>query len=140
VIRLGGTWGLVLTSVGCGSNPPPPAGTGAAEAAERFFAALVARDWSIAYDGLDDATKAKWALDCFRTLATNFRTDWGFDPESVLVRSCDEHGNDATAHVVLSGRGKTGHKLWKDAVVLRRGPAGWRVIPPSTFGKPPAGH
>jgi hypothetical protein len=135
VIRLVWVCGVAFAAVGCGPVSSSPSGSGASEAAERYFSALVGRDWAAAYGCLDEAAKAKWPDDQFRTRAAAFRSDWGFEPEAVRVRSCDEHGDEAVAHVVLSGMGKDGHTQWKDAVALRRGPAGWLVIPPANFGK-----
>jgi hypothetical protein len=129
-----------MVGAGCSAPPAAPAGTGASEAAEAFFTALVARDWPTGHTALDDATRAKWPLDTFRTKAAAFRADWGFDPESVHVKSCDERGDEATAHVVLSGKGKDGHRQLKDAVVLHRGASGWRIFLPENFGKPHAGR
>ena len=138
MIRLGWVYGVAVVVAGCSTASSPPPGTGAATAAERYFSALVGRDWATAYGCLDESAKAKWPDDQFRSRAAAFRSDWGFEPETVQVRSCDEHGIEAVAHVVLSGKGKDGHTQWKDAVALRRGPAGWHVIPPANFGKPRA--
>jgi hypothetical protein len=140
VTRLAAACGLAFMLVGCGPVASSPAGTGASEAAERYFAALVGRDWANAYGCLNDATKAKFPSDSFRAKAAVFRADWGLEPEAVQVRSCDEHGTEAVAHVVLSGKGKDGHKQWKDVVALRKGPDGWKVILPANFGKVRTGH
>jgi hypothetical protein len=131
---------MAVVAAGCGPASSSPPGTGAAKAAERYFSALVGRDWPAVYACLDEAAKVKLSADQFQSKAAAFRSDWGFEPEAVQVRSCDEHGDEAVAHVVLSGKGKDGHKQWKDAVALRRGPAGWHVVPPANFGKPRARH
>ena len=59
----------------------------------------------------------------------------GFEPSGVKVAVCEERGDEATAHVVLTGRGHGRHEF-KDAATLRRRDGRWGVVLPSGFGRP----
>ncbi len=119
---------LLGAAVGCG-GPSPPAGTGAREAAEAYYDALLRRDWSAAYDRLHPESRARWGLARFTKLAEQVRGNVGFEPERVRVRSCEERGDEAVAHVVWLGRGR-----YEDGVTLRRTDGGWGVVLPQNFG------
>jgi hypothetical protein len=122
-----------LALVGCATEPGPRPGTGAAEAARDFFGALCQRDWPRAYGLLAPETRRRWSAEQFAGLATNYRKAIGMDPAAVHVRSCEEQGSEAVAHVVLTGA--PGHAQHKDAVALRRSEAGWGVHLPRNFGQ-----
>jgi hypothetical protein len=62
-----------------------------------------------------------------------YRKRLGFEPTAVRVPACEEHGDEATAHVVLAGRGSGRHE-YKDAVVRRRD-GRWLVAFPAEFGR-----
>ncbi len=136
VQRASPAWGLValLALAGCGKAPEGPAGTGAREAANRYFDALVRGDWPGAYALLDPGSKAQVGADRFARLAQDYRRGLGFDPDAVRVTACDERGDEAIAHVTLTGRGAGRHRF-KDAVALRRDGAGWAVVLPANFGR-----
>jgi hypothetical protein len=51
------------------------------------------------------------------------------------VRSCEEHGDEAVAHVVFAGKTASGTRSFKDGLTLRRGATGWGVVLPPGFGK-----
>jgi tRNA-binding protein len=70
----------------------------------------------------------------FASLAKRYRDSIGFKPDGVHVRSCEEQGRNAVAHVVLIGRSGAKRLAFKDGAVLRRGKEGWRVILPPSFG------
>ena len=59
----------------------------------------------------------------------------GFEPSAVHIRACEERAAEATAHVVLTGRGAGQERRYRDAIVLRRDDNGWHVVLPSHFGQ-----
>jgi hypothetical protein len=122
---------MVALLAGCGASKS--AGTGAEETARTYFDALTRNDWSGAYELLhSDSTKEVNAAR-FTQSAQQYVRDLGFTPETVYVRSCDEHNAEAVAHVVLMGSGEA-KSSFKDAVVLRRTDSGWRVVLSPRFG------
>jgi hypothetical protein len=133
---VGGRWAvlLLLVLVGC-SRKPAPSGPGAREAAQRFYEALVRQDWPQAYGALSPDSQARWSPEAFAELARAYRRNLGFDPAEVRVRSCDEQGEKAIAHVVLIGRAGVRSQRYNDASMLQRTHAGWRVILPESFGR-----
>ena len=70
----------------------------------------------------------------FGRQAGAYRRQLGFEPTAVRVPACEERGDEATAHVVLTGRGKDRHE-YKDAVMLRRRDGRWLVVLPAEFGR-----
>ena len=126
---------LALLAAGCGRAPPPPtaAATGAREAAREFFGAVVRRDWPGAYSWLDSESVRGVSAADFARRGEAYRKHLGFDPAGVHVRTCEEHGDGATARVELTGPG-TGRHHYKDAVVLRRQGGRWRVVLSQRFG------
>jgi hypothetical protein len=127
----------VFSAAGCGSTPSAPAGTGAKETAQRFFDAVVRKEWETAYATLHPDEQAKISREEFLQRATTFRRHLGFEPGGVQVWACDERADGATAHVTLSGVTPQSHKQFKDAVALRRTSDGWGVVPSPKFGRPP---
>jgi hypothetical protein len=125
-------WVLLLT--GCARSPGPPGGTGAREAAQGYYTALVEGDWPRAYAALHPDAQARWSSEQFARLGQRYRLELGIEQVTVRVRSCEEHGADAIAHVVLTGRGTAGSRRYKDGAVLRHSASGWGVVPPRTFG------
>src|SRR5437660_5426427 len=114
-------WLLVMVALapGCGSATTPP-DTGARAAAQGFFDALIHQDWQRAYDALHPDSRAAFDFDRFTLLAKNYRGHLGFEPDDVHVRSCEEQGGEAIAHVVLTGHGEgAGRHQYKDAAALR---------------------
>jgi hypothetical protein len=133
----GGLWAVVALAAtgGCGRAPEPAAGTGAREAGLGWYEALVRQDWPAAYAALDPGSKTGLGVGEFARLARQYRRRLGFEPRAVRVRSCEEQGDRAIAHVTLTGRGAS-RSLYRDAVALRRGESGWAVVLPPNFGRP----
>ena|SRR5438270_6324100 len=125
---------LLLFAVlpGCRTSPVP-AGTGAEAAVREYYAALVRKDWQRAYAALHPATRSKVSPAQFTRLAESYRGELGFEPEKVVVRSCEEHGEQALAHVVI--KPGSGSRSYKDAVELRQTEAGWAIVPSPKFGQ-----
>jgi hypothetical protein len=127
---------LALAATGCGRAPAPPADTGSREAVQGFYDSLIRQDWQRAYAALDrqDANRRLTEQE-FARRAEAHRRGLGFAPEAARVQSCQENGPDAIAHVVLTGHVGAKQKRYKDAVTLRRGADGWRIVLPDTFGR-----
>src|SRR5690242_7631423 len=101
-----GRWLLAAVVVGavggCGRAPAPaPAGTGAREAAQAFYDAVVRQDWPAAHALLDPGSQKRHG----QGRLAQYRRGLGFEPKAAHVRACEERGDDAVAHVTLSGRG-----------------------------------
>ncbi len=128
-------WLWVLLAAGCGGAAPGPTGTGAEAAVRAYFEALVRRDWAKAYAALDPASRAQCGAAEFTRRAQVHRRGLGFEPEAVGVRSCEEHGQEAVAHVVLTGRGAGRPRSSKDGAMLRRRGSGWGVVLTPRFGR-----
>lgn len=126
-------WVLLLL-LGCGREPasaPPEA----ANQALAFYQALARSDWAAAYACLHPNCQRRWRFEQFRQLAQNYCRHLGFVPEDVHLRSWSEKGEEAVVHVVLRGQVAGRQRIYRDGLVLRRGPAGWGVLPPSSFGR-----
>src|SRR6266536_3344417 len=91
----------VLAVGGCGERTGQPVDTGARDAARVFAEAIAGQDWSAAYDGLHADARARLPRNDFERLAGQYRRNFGFEPASVQVRSCEEQGEEAKAHVVF---------------------------------------
>jgi hypothetical protein len=127
---------LAVLPLACEPRPAPSTDTGARAAVEEFYAALVAEDWPRAYSALHPDSRTRRDADTFRRQAQTYRQHLGFEPRELRVRSCEEHADEAVAHVVISGEvGTVRHGSYKDAVTLRRGASGWGVVLPSRFGQ-----
>jgi hypothetical protein len=129
---------LALLAGVCGCSPTPaesPAGTGASEALKSYYEGLIRQDWQQAYRVLDPDNQKRWALQEFTRLAQAYRSSLGFEPEELHLQSCEEKGSEAIAHVILTGHNAVKEIRYKDAVVLRHGADGWRVVLPATFGR-----
>jgi len=123
------------TAAGCRQSPPsPPIDTGAREALETYYGALVRQDWPAAYAALDAGSRSRVSAQQFAALAKDYRRHLGFEPTQAQVRACEEHGAEATAHVTLRGKGAT-KGSYRDSITLRRSEAGWGVVLPKTFGQ-----
>ena len=126
---------LGLAAVGCSSPTRQPADTGARNAARVFAEAIAEQDWPAAYDALHADSRARLRRDDFARLARQYRRNLRFEPASVQVRSCEEQGEEAKAHVVFSGPAKSGSRQFRDSFLLRHGPEGWGVVLPRHFGR-----
>src|SRR5262245_19319158 len=125
----------VLAVGGCGERTGQPVDTGARDAARHFAEAIAGQDWSAAYESLHADGRARLRRNDFERLAGQYRRNLGFEPTSVQVRSCEEQGEEAKAHIVFSGQAKSGPRQLRDSLLLRRGPEGWGVVPPRHFGR-----
>src|SRR5262245_10412180 len=96
-------WGLVLAgAAGCGTRPSPVTDTGSGESVRAYFEAVVRRDWPAAHAALHPGTRARLGPERFARLAEEYWKGLGFEPSGVTVRSCEEQGDRAVAHVVLT--------------------------------------
>jgi hypothetical protein len=129
-------WGLLVGGVllGCGQLPDEPPNTGAKECAQRYYEALIRKDWPRAYTSLDSHSQKRCSAQQFSRLAQSYCSNLGFDPAAVRLRACEERGTEATAHVVLTGRSGTHTRRYKDAVTLRRNDH-WHIVLPANFGQ-----
>jgi hypothetical protein len=121
--------------VGCRRAEAPRAGTGAEEAARHYFEALVRKDWSGAYRSLDAGSRAVYSEAQFAWRAEHYHRGLGFEPAEAVVRSCEERNGEAVARVNLQGPLGSAPRFHKEAIGLRRGPAGWAVVLPDNFGQ-----
>jgi hypothetical protein len=96
---------------------------------------IVRRDWPRAYDLLHPQSRARWSADGFARAAEAYRRGIGFLPDAVRVRSCEEQGEKAKAHLVMEGQAGGRQKFFKEAAQLRRSEAGWGVVLPPRFGR-----
>ncbi len=127
--------GLVFVAIaGCGTTLDPSSGTGAKAATLRYLQALIQHDYTEAYAAIAPESKAKITPEPFAKFAKEYLRGLGFEAKTVHVHTCDEHGAEAIAHIVLSGTGKHRHRF-KDTIVLRRDATGWAVVLPVKFGK-----
>jgi len=126
---------VVLTACGCGGQVEQSPDTGARDAARAFAEAIARQDWTTAYEKLHENSRARVPRDEFARRASRYWRNLGFEPASVQVRSCEEQGEEAKAHLVFGGQVKSGPRQFRDSFLLRRGPEGWGVILPPRFGQ-----
>ena len=126
----------MILLAGCGRVPEAPAGTGAEQVARDYYEALLRRDWPAAHALLLPESRRKCRPAEFADRGRRFVRKLGFEPKELRVRSCEEHGDEAVAHVVLTGsKGGKRHSA-RDGLRLRRGEAGWGIVLPPRFGQP----
>jgi hypothetical protein len=127
---------VTLTTAGCGrTDVPGPPDTGARAAARAFFEAIIHRDWPAAFAAIEPDLQSGMGADAFAGQAKRYRDGHGFEPDGVLFRGCEEQGDQAVAHVVVTGKSDGGRRQFRDSVKLRKTPAGWRVVRVDGFGK-----
>jgi hypothetical protein len=126
--------GLATLTAGCRHAPSRRAGTGAEEVARAYYEAVLHRDWVEAYGRLDRGSRARHGREAFAQLAARYVGRLGFAPQKVQVGSCEEHGDEAIAHVVLAGTSGGKRRSFKDAIVLKKEGEGWGVALPPRFG------
>ena len=126
---------LSVAAAGCGKAPGGNAGTGAEAAVGSYFGALVQKDWPAAYAALHPESRKRWDAEQFARLAQHYRKGLGFEPEEFQIRSCEEQGSEAMAHVVLQGHSGAKQRTFKDAVAVRRSGTAWGVVLPAHFGE-----
>jgi hypothetical protein len=125
---------LLVLLAGCGSPPATVPDTGSRAATQGYFDALVHQEWGTAYSALEPESRRSCAEDSFGVRAKTWWQGLGFPPKAVRVRSCDEQGDRAIAHVVILGHDGV-RQRFKEAVTLQRGPGGWAVVLPPGFGQ-----
>jgi hypothetical protein len=125
---------LALAAGGCGGEAAPTVSEARATA-RTFYTAIVREDWPTAYALLAPEVQARLDADAFAALGKQYRTGFGFEPANVEVRSCDEQGDQATAHVVVTGNSASKKNHYRETATLRKGPTGWKVVPPEAFGR-----
>lgn len=129
--RLSFSFLLALLS-GCGEQPPSAQlETGAKQATEAFYSALIRRDSQRAYDLLDDSSRKRITPEAFTRLVDQYSRNLGFAAEKVYVKNCEEQGDRAVAHVVLSGHS---HR-YEDGITLTHAGARWGVVLPDNFSR-----
>jgi hypothetical protein len=112
-----------------------PNGTGAAEVAKAFCESIQQQDWNRAYAALDAPCRKGCTAEKFNRLAADYRKNMGLELREVFVRSCEEHGDQALAHVVFTGSKPDGQKFYKEVIALKHGETGWAVVLPPRFGR-----
>jgi hypothetical protein len=130
-------WGLgvLLVAAGCSVQPDWPEGTGAQEVVQGYYEALLRGDTTQAYAALDPPSRARCSQSQFAQRVGQYRQGFGFEPDAVHVRSCQEQGGTAIAHVVFTGLAAGHQKYFKEVVELRHGDTGWGVVLPANFGQ-----
>ncbi|MBX7103563.1 MAG: hypothetical protein K1X57_05755 [Gemmataceae bacterium] len=126
---------IALGTAGCGGRVPASPDTGAKQSAERYFRALIRRDWSAAYDGLDAASKARVSQAEFARRAEVYLTGLKLNPSEATAGAAQESELTATVHVAITGRGGHGFRRFKDTVTLRKDGRDWKVELPRSFGR-----
>ena len=126
--------GWLLLAAGCGGTAAPPPSESQAVAL-RFLTALKDQDWPVAYAALQPDGRTRLTPAQFAERARRYRQGLGFEPTAAHVRSCEERGDEAVAHVTLTGQSNGHQRFHKDAVTLRRGADGWGVVLPPRFGQ-----
>jgi hypothetical protein len=126
---------LSVLAAGCGSSATPRSRGEAETVVVSFYEALVRCDWPAAHALLHSENRASCPLDSFTSLAAAYWRRLGFEPQEVRVRSCEEHEEEAVAHVLLVGRQGGHEKTHRDAIILRRDGSGWGIVLPARFGR-----
>ena len=131
--RLRWPWLLAAAlAAACGrAAPTHPPGTGAEAKVKDYCEVIVRQDYDRAFADLDPDSQAAFGPGRFARRAAAYRAGLGFEPDAVHVRSCEEHGDSAIAHIVFAGAAGSQHRSYQDGVVLRRTAAGWGVVPPA---------
>ena len=130
-------WGwplLAALAAGCGGQPAPPP-CEAEGAVRQFFGGVVDQNWSAAYGALHADSRKRLSAEQFTQRAKQYRRGLGFEPSAAHVRSCEERGDEAVAHVTLTGQSAGRQRFHKDAITLRRSAEGWGVVLPPRFGQ-----
>lgn len=127
---------LLLGLLGCGQGPAQPEDTGSREVVQKFFEALLKEDWPTAHALLHLDSQKHYPLNRFTDLARSYHRQLGFASAQVYVRSCEERGPEATAHVNIVGlTANQKRRRYEDGILLRRDQSQWRVVLPKTFGR-----
>jgi hypothetical protein len=125
---------LAAALAGCSPAPALP-DTGAKDAARVFYEGLLRQDWQQSYAALHPDSQQRYPRAEFIRLAQAYRRNVGFEPEELHIRSCDEQGTQAIAHVVLTGRTRGSKQRYNDGLLLRQSAGAWRIVLPNNFGR-----
>jgi hypothetical protein len=126
---------LTILLAGCSSAPPTAPDSGARAVVRDYFEAVVRKDWQAAYAALNAESRAQVSAGQFAQQADRYRRRLAFEPQEIVVRSCEERGTEALAHIVIKGQAAGRVRSYKDGVVLRQAGAGWRVVLAPRFGE-----
>ena len=126
---------IALAVGGCGARQSTAhAESGASATTTTFFGSVINEDWPTAYQALHPDERARLTLEQFADRAVQYRRNLILTPKSVVIRSCEEHGDTATAHITITARDSRHHQF-RDAVTLRRSGAAWGVVLSPKFGE-----
>ena len=118
---------------GCGSKAAP-VDTGAREVVQGYFEAVLKQDCDLAHGLLDADSQRRFPRPNFAALVKKYG-ELGFEPQSIKIRSCDEQGDRAIAHVSLIGKSAGKERRYRDAVSMQKTESGWRVILPKNLDR-----
>ncbi|QJW99182.1 hypothetical protein [Frigoriglobus tundricola] len=127
---------LLAVALLAGCRRPPeerPIDTGARDAARVFFEAIGRRDWGTAHAALNGDSRRTCSRDELARRGEVYLKRVGFDAFTARAPVCEERGDEATAHMVLTGAGHA-RREYKDAVIVRRRDGKWGVVLPVRFG------
>ncbi len=131
-------FGLIAPTVGCAAKPaplPPIPDTGAKQAVGEFYDALIRKDWKQAHARLSADQQRRISPDQFARLGQAYRRKLAFDLVEIHVRSCDEKGTEATAHLLLLGPVGPHRHRYNEGITLKNTGGTWGVVLPENFGK-----
>jgi hypothetical protein len=126
---------LAILCCGCGPRADQPTDTGSRQVVQTYFDALLQKDWPAAHAVLHPDSQKRCSLAQFTELARSYHRQIGCETAQVFIRSCEERGPEATAHVNIVGR-TTAQKRrrYEDGIILRQSQQQWRVVLPKNFG------
>ena len=126
---------LCFANSACRQKTPTPTGTGTHAVVASYFDALVKQDWDGAYAQLHADTRKQMDRSEFERRARGYCQQLGFPLGAFFVRSCDEQGTKAIAHVTLSDANNSAKHRYREGVVLQSTANGWAIVLPANFGK-----
>jgi hypothetical protein len=125
---------LAICVTGCQQAPSAALeNTGSNEAVTEFFEAIVRQDWPRGLAVLASEKNQRPTVEQFGRQGQAYRKHLGFEPEEAHVRSCEEQGAQAIAHVVLIGHLNGKRKQFRESVALRLKDGKWVVLKPKHF-------
>lgn len=126
---------LWLTAVGCSPRSATPTSTGAESTVRSYYKALLRNDWHQAYAVLHRDSRQQFTQEQFALKAQAYLKNINFEPHEVRIRSCEEQGNRALAHVSLVGTAAGKQRTYQDGITLRQDQSAWGVVLPPHFGE-----
>jgi hypothetical protein len=124
---------IAIGLAGCQQAPPVALNTGSNEAVTEFFEAIVRKDWPRGLAALASDKNNHMTVEQFGRQGEAYRKYVGFEPEELHIRSCEEQGSQAIAHVVLVGHFNGRRKQFRESVALRLKDGKWGVLKPKHF-------